>query len=123
MRFKKALRDDSHSNTNSSYGISFVFELKNISLFNSNDDGCCGKKKMDKNCCKEKVIYFKIKDNHKSNQITKTLTPSFKFIIANVPKFKDNFQIDIINYSVQNYYSPPVLYDNPIYLKNRILLI
>lgn len=98
-------------------------KIKHISLFNSNDDSCCGKKKMNKNCCKEKVIYFKIKDNHKSNQITKTLTPSFKYIIANVPKFKDNFQFDIINYSVQNYYSPPVLYDNPIYLKNRILLI
>ena len=78
---------------------------------------------MNKNCCKEKVVYFKIKDNHKSNQITKTLTPSFKFITATAPKCNGNFQIDIINYSIQNYYSPPVLYDNPIYLKNRTLLI
>ena len=98
-------------------------KIKHVSFYSSSEKNCCGKKKMNKKCCKDKVAYFKIKDNHKSNQFAKVTTPSFKFITPTLPTFCFDCYVSPINASIQNNHSPPVLYDNPLYLKHRVLLI
>jgi len=99
-------------------------KIKEFSLNkSSNEDGCCGNKKKSKGCCDEKAAFIKIKDNHDlSNTVSLTYNhfkaldavfPSQLFVISNgnlsFLKLKDP--------------SPPILYDNPLYLKYKVLLI
>lgn len=98
-------------------------KIKHVSLFNSSEKGCCGKKKMSKKCCKDKVSYFKVKDNHQSNQSSKIIAPTSKITPAVLPIFKFDRHIVYTNVPVLNYHAPPVSYDNPLYLKHRVLLI
>ena len=98
-------------------------KIKHVSIINANEKDCCGKKKMSKKCCKDKVAYFKIKDNHKSNQFAKVVTPSVKLINAVLPTTSVDFYVNSVHSSIQNDHAPPVIYDNPLYLKHRVLLI
>ena len=99
-------------------------KVKDISLFsNGNEDGCCGTKKKSKGCCNEKSAFIKVKDNHFGGNNLKVLNSPIKSIPA--PVFNQLFEIQNadIAYTALNYHSPPVLYDNPIYLKYRVLII
>lgn len=99
-------------------------KLKEISLFSSgNEDGCCGTKKKSKGCCNEKSAFIKVKDNHFGGNNVKVFNSPIKSIPA--PVFNQLFQVQNadIPYTALNYHSPPVLYDNPIYLKHRVLII
>ncbi len=98
-------------------------KIKHITLFNSSEKCCCGKKKMSKKCCKDKVSYFKIKDDQQSNQSAKIITPTSKITPVVLPVFKFDDYIVCTNVTVFNYHAPPVLYDNPLYLKYQVLLI
>lgn len=98
-------------------------KIKHVSLINSNEKNCCGKKKMSKKCCKDKIAYFKIKDNHKSNQFAKIVTPSSKIVPAHFSIVNYNCNLSSVNSIIHHYHSPPVFYDNPLYLKHRVLLI
>ena len=99
-------------------------KLKEVSLFASNDDdGCCGNKKRSKGCCSEKNALIKVKDNHFSNasikidnQVAKVLIPQLSYVLINYLSAGFDFKP---RYS----HSPPVHYDKPIYLKNRVLII
>ena len=100
-------------------------KLKDISLFStSNENGCCGNKKKSKGCCKNKTAFLKVKDNHEANTLLKApsptkLTVDAPAIILNYYVYADNV-LDL----VINYHAPPVvLYGNPLYLENRVLLI
>lgn len=99
-------------------------KLKHVSLFEKDHEtGCCGSKKKSKGCCNDKTSYVKIKDNYKPNDLVKAPL-NFKQIVINeeillftsLPKLIDS-------YNVLNYHAPPVFYDNPLYLKYRVLLI
>ena len=99
-------------------------KLKEVSLFsNGNEDGCCGTKKKSKGCCKEKTAFIKVKDNHFGGNNVKIFNSPIKSIPP--PVFNQLFEIQKadIAYTVLNYHAPPVLYDNPLYLKNRVLII
>lgn len=99
-------------------------KLKDISLFSSgNENGCCGSKKKSKGCCNEKSAFIKVKDNHFAGTNVKVFNSPVKLIPA--PVFNQLFQIQNtgIIYAALNYHSPPVIYDNPIYLKHRVLII
>jgi hypothetical protein len=99
-------------------------KIKHVSLFKTNEKNCCGKKKMsNKKCCKDKVSYFKIKDNQQSNHSAKIVTPTSKFTPVVLPVFKFDGHVVCTNTPVLNYHAPPVLYDSPLYLKYRVLLI
>jgi hypothetical protein len=98
-------------------------KIKHISFFKGNEKNCCGKKKMSKNCCKDKAAYFKVKDNHQSSDLLKSPTPTSKISLSVLPVFEHDFAFDHQNNPVLNYHAPPVLYDNPIYLQHRVLLI
>jgi len=78
---------------------------------------------MSKNCCKDKAAYFKIKDNHQSSNLLKSPTPSFKVTDFVLPVFECNLNVVSTTQLVLNYHAPPVLYDNPLYLKHKVLLI
>lgn len=98
-------------------------KMKHISFFKGKEKNCCGKKKMRKNCCKDKVAHFKVKDNHQSSDLLKSPTPSSKLSAFVLPVIDIHFVIDHQNSPVLNYHAPPVLYDNPLYLKHKVLLI
>lgn len=98
-------------------------KIKHVSLFNSSEKGCCGKKKMSKKCCKDKVSYFKIKDDQQSNQSAKIISRTSKITPVILPVFKFAGYVVCTNIPVLNYHAPPVFYDNPLYLKHRVLLI
>lgn len=99
-------------------------EVESVSLFSAdNEEGCCGTEEKSKGCCQEKVAFLKVKDSHFSGSGLKVLNSSVKSIPA--PVFNQLFEIQNagIIYSILNYHAPPVLYDNPIYLENRVLII
>lgn len=99
--------------------------LKSISLFEpSDDDGCCGSSmKKKKNCCDDKATYLKVKDNHNSNSSLKVITFKGHATEFVVPYFTYNFQYTTHDRIIESYHAPPVNYDNPLYLKNRVLII
>ena len=99
-------------------------KLKEISLFSSgNEDGCCGNKKKSKGCCKDKTTLIKVDDDHQSSHLLKVPIPSFKITIEQLPVYEYNFSSTHVIAIILNYHAPPVIYDNPLYLKHRVLLI
>ena len=99
-------------------------KLRDISLFNSGDkDGCCGTKKKSKGCCSDKSSFVKVKDNHCAGSNLKIFSNPISAIPS--PKLNQLFEIQSFNicYTDLNYHAPPVLYDNPLYLKHRVLVI
>ena len=100
-------------------------KLKQISFINNNNEkGCCGSKKKSKGCCKTKTAFLKVKDNHEANSLVKSPTPAK--LTANVLPTALVYTVYVNNVcnSVINYHAPPVIiYGNPLYLENRVLLI
>lgn len=78
---------------------------------------------MSKNCCKDKAAYFKVKDNHQSSNLLKSPAASYKVVNVVLPVFESGLLMKISEKVVLNYHAPPVLYDNPLYLKHKVLLI
>lgn len=97
-------------------------KLKSISLFQNEERGCCGSKKKSMGCCKTHSFVYKIKTNSNSNNPIKLLNVSFK--IQNfIPIAFIVFESEPKAFTLLKYFDPPVLYDNPIYLKHRVFLI
>lgn len=99
-------------------------KLKKISFFTVNDEaGCCGTKEKSKDCCHEKTAFIKVNSNHFSNSNLQIDLCNIKCTDAVV--LYQFFELNCKNtkFIVSNYHSPPVLYDNPIYLKHRVLII
>jgi hypothetical protein len=87
-------------------------KLQSVNLLFIHKECTCGKKKMPKDCCKNKTEIVKIKDNYIPTQI---ITPSSTEQI--VFEFIQSFDLSIAeNFSVKanlNYLYPP---DNPLSL-------
>lgn len=98
-------------------------KLKAVSLFSNKEEGCCGNKKKSKGCCKDKTTVIKVKDNHQSSQIAKINPTGTKFINVVNTQLLFNFLQPNEVHVASNYHAPPVLYDNPLYLKHRVLII
>lgn len=100
-------------------------KFKRVSFLDTgNEDGCCGTKKKSKGCCNEKTTFVKVKDNHQSSDKVNLTFNVFKVLLDAVfptQVFEIGNKTD--SYFVSNYHAPPVLYDNPLYLKHRVLLI
>jgi hypothetical protein len=99
-------------------------KFKEFSLFHSsNEEGCCGSKKKSKGCCNEKTTVIKVKDNHNpSNSVY--LANNYDKIICNaIPLQLITISSISVSYYRLKFHSPPVLYDNPLYLKHKALLI
>jgi len=95
-------------------------KLKDISFFQTKEDGCCGNKKKSKGCCKEKTLVYKVKSIHKT--VAKTTIPntSVKHFLANYVVL--DFTCDkpsIKLYALLDCNAPPFLDPEPVYLLNR----
>lgn len=98
-------------------------KLKKVSLVSFNEKGCCGNKKKSKGCCKDKVSFIKIKDNHKANNFIK-VPPTNYITVKTEPILLFISLLNSCNEkNITNYHSPPVIYDNPLYLKHQEFLI
>ena len=98
-------------------------KLKSVSLFSNNEEGCCGSKKKSKGCCKNKTTVIKVKDSHQLNKVAKINVTYITFVNVAYTQVSFNFSCFSKAYTASNYYEPPVLYDNPLYLKHRVLII
>jgi len=99
-------------------------KLKSISLFaKEKENNCCKSKTKKNHCCDNKTSFFKVNDKHSSN--ASLTVPACKekgspdFFIS--PDFK--LHASVKGNCITDYHAPPVVYDNPLYLKNRVLII
>lgn len=98
-------------------------KLKNISLIAKSDEsGCCGSKMKSKDCCKNKTCFLKVKDSYHSTSSLNTISHNTAIDVVRL--------VFLVNYTEnrsENFFNkehnPPVFYDNPIYLKNRVFII
>ena len=97
-------------------------KLKSVSLFSCNEDGCCGSKMKSKDCCKNKTTFIKVKDTHNTSKIAEIYSANTQLIAIVQTQLCNSPRIDEV-YVTSNYYAPPVLYDKPLYLKHRVLII
>lgn len=108
-------------------GLSFSLhycggKLKSISLYASAEKTCCGSKKKSKGCCKDKTTLLKVEDSHQLVKVAKVTTPTVKYVHSfSVQLLFNVFPADLNTDS--DFHLPPVLYDNPLYLKHRVLII
>lgn len=96
-------------------------DLKKIALFCTNDEeGCCGSEEEENGCCNDVSSFFKIKDDHFSVKGLNILLPDFSFF--SLPQTILVFSIsgDYDQYK-ETVHDPPI--DDPLYIRNRILLI
>jgi len=97
-------------------------KLKNISLIDNNDKGCCGSKKKSRSCCKNHSLVYKVKTNNTPSSII-TPSPIINTLLQGILPHLFNFSIANEPVLTSYYFEPPVLYEAPIYLRNRVLLI
>lgn len=99
-------------------------KFKEFSLFHSsNEEGCCGSKKKSKGCCNEKTTVIKVKDNHNPSNNVYLANNYAKIISTCIPTQLFTIESNSISYLTLKFHSPPVLYDNPLYLKHQVFLI
>jgi hypothetical protein len=99
-------------------------KFKHVAFFNNGDkDGCCGNKKKSKGCCKDKTTIIKVEDSHQSTKLTQVNSPTTHFISILSSQLLFNLSDYSEAHNTSNHLVPPVLYDNPLYLKHRVLLI
>jgi hypothetical protein len=98
-------------------------KLKTVSFFSNNEKGCCGTKKKSKGCCKDKTKLIKVEENHKASKVTEASNPTVHLVALLSSQLLFNLSNDNSVDIISKYYSPPVLYDNPLYLKHQVLLI
>ncbi len=111
-------------------GVAFNFhyckgKFNSISLaLGQKHDGCCGKKTMTKKkCCKETTAVIKIKDTQYSSTSLKTPAISIKTIDACFVQLNFNLNYKLEEKIISSLHAPPNIYQNPIYLQHRILII
>lgn len=98
-------------------------KIISVSFFKHFENNCCGKKKTKKNCCNDKINLFKVKDNHQSGNLLKSVIPTYKITDVILCNFDYNCILYNTDEFVISYHAPPILYNNLIYLKYKVLLI
>ena len=100
-------------------------KLKSISLTHSDEANCCGKKKMKKiNCCKEKSVTYKVKDNQDSGNKSIAVQNPIKIIDTNYLSSLTNFvKINSGLSFVPDYGEPPDIDYGSTYLLNKVFRI
>lgn len=99
-------------------------KLKNISLFEKeNEEGCCGSKMKSKGCCNEEAAFIKVKDDQHSGNYFSLSNNSSEITLAILPVQLFLVMDESPKYGGKNYHALPVLYEEPLYLKHRVLII
>ena len=98
-------------------------KLKKIAFYSVNDeDGCCGSEEKSDGCCKDKSSFIKVKDDHHSFGAVKVASNFLKYSEVIQPELKISLSPEFTNQRNTDH-DPPVYYDNPLYLKLKVLLI
>ncbi len=87
-----------------------------------NEDGCCGSEEKSDGCCKDKTSFIKVKDDHHSFGAVKVAYNFLKYTDIIQPELKISL-LPEFTYQTNTDHDPPVYYDNPLYLKLKVLLI
>lgn len=100
-------------------------KINGISLADEkNQDECCDEKEIiKKNCCEEKISVLKINDTQLSSTNHKSPTISVKIIDSCFPSTDTHLHKNFGIKNITTAYHPPDIYQNPIYLQYRILII
>lgn len=100
-------------------------KIKSVSLLHHEDSekGCCGKKMKSGKCCHDKTTTFKIKDSHSYSPSSKVPQSIAKYYVSNVPEISLYFISKNESYIIPDCHAPPVLQDDPLYLRYRVFLI
>lgn len=97
--------------------------IKKIAFYTVNDeDGCCGSKKESEGCCKDKSSFFKVKDDYHSFGAVKLTQSQIQCVDVLQPELQISLGPDYSLFKETDH-DPPVLYDDPLYLKHKVLLI
>ncbi len=113
----------------SAVGFSFSFHYcgghyKGICFTSDTEKGCCGKNEHKTNCCEDKVVKAKFKDDHSSSAkaiLAKIFSPQ---AIQQYPALFNHKVIYVAQLTyVANDSSPPFTPSTPLYLMNRVLRI
>lgn len=110
----------------SSAGVSFNVhycggKIKGISLFSTEEDGCCGKKMKSKKCCKEKTVVYTVKETQNGSSKINITKTSFEFFsVVSKLKFPEPTSQFLIIPSLKQ---PPDIVYNKSYRVNRVFLI
>ena len=99
-------------------------KIKGISFAHTTEKNCCGKKMKNKNCCKEKSVVYKVKDNQDSNPISFSFKNKFGadkiyIHIVSILQVTSNSSFLITS----NFHSPPDFDSGDSYLINRVIRI
>ena len=100
-------------------------KLSSVSFFTANEKCACGKKKMKSGCCNNKISNHKLNEVHKNASLfnasfakpNKTEAPTFAITLHSIFPASNIF---CFNY---NNHSPPLLFAQSLYLRNRVFLI
>lgn len=113
----------------SAMGFSFSLHYcgghyKQLCFTSDTEEGCCGESEHKSNCCEDKVISAKYKDDHTA--YAKIILP--KMFFADAAPVYPSITLSGISYNTHDGYvandsSPPIVSDVPIYLMNRVLRI
>ncbi|MBA2613933.1 MAG: hypothetical protein H0U95_18365 [Bacteroidetes bacterium] len=98
-------------------------KLKNISFFQDDEKGCCGSKKKSMGCCKSHSLIYKIKDKHNSVNLLKAPQVNSKLVFLIPFQLTFNIGKEDKGFTSSYLFDHPVWYDNPIYLRCRVLII
>ena len=98
-------------------------KLKSISFNKEKENDCCGSKIKKKNCCNNKASFFKVNDKHSSNASLTVASCKGKISQAIFVLQDFKLYVSVKGSCISHYHAPPVIYDSPLYLKNRVLII
>lgn len=114
----------------SAVGFSFSYHYcaghyKGICFSSDTEKDCCGENEHETNCCKDKIVKAKIKDDQSHSLKAILGKIIFKAGLSQYPTVSISCAVHCEEYtsSVANDSSPPTIGSVPIYLMNRVLRI
>lgn len=97
-------------------------KLKSVALSKISEEGCCGSEEESAGCCSNKEDSYKLKEDHRNSIGFNFITHNYYFNIVETALFFDLHEFNTL-FLINNYHAPPVFYDKPIYLKNKVFII
>ena len=100
-------------------------KLASVSIVFFDKPSCpCGKKPMKKDCCKDKTVVLKLKDNQNlAKSIVPNFSQSFKLLIGIFPEYEYHFEGVAVKRHLHFAHPPPLQKSEALYLRNQVFLI
>ena len=88
----------------------------------NDEEGCCGSEEESGGCCKNESSFFKVDDDHYAFGVVKLTQNQIECVEVLQPELQIFLGTDYSLFKETDH-DPPVIYDDPLYLKHRVLLI